>query len=348
MILYRKGRHLRVRRVAAPEPPFWFATAVAPYSARRAQPVAIDYLDLRASSAARLEVSVCETVADDLERSKTLDEPVLVDAAESAEQFFRRGDEALAHCTANGLAALFLTSTHGALPSNARPGSSVVIATWPLDLAALEPLFSAAHDEGMAWGAAVPILYPATTELGALRDAADLASRYGASFLASIPLESDATAKHALAQTLAVDDDDEAYAMLFHNDLEPVIVATERHIAALAAERGMADFIVPPHSDRKSNWNAAVLLTLTAARMIAMEREIELAGTMARSARAVAELDKPIERIAAAAPLSIVQSIDEVSVDILGDWLADGRSPFVERINNEWRLRRDAGLENSE
>jgi hypothetical protein len=106
----------------------------------------------------------------------------------------------------------------------------------------------------------------------------------------------------------------------------------------------MNDFAVPPYWERKSNWNAAVLLTLTATRMIAMERDVELAGVIARSARAVAELDKPIERIAEAASLSIVESLDEASVDILTEWLESGRAAFVERINKEWRLRRDAGV----
>ena len=56
MIIYRKGGTLRVRRSPAPEPPWWFATAVSPYSARRAMPVSIDYLDLRATSSDRVEV----------------------------------------------------------------------------------------------------------------------------------------------------------------------------------------------------------------------------------------------------------------------------------------------------
>ena len=47
MIVYRKSSQLRVRRAAAPEPPFWGATTIAPYGARRAAPVAIDYIDLR-------------------------------------------------------------------------------------------------------------------------------------------------------------------------------------------------------------------------------------------------------------------------------------------------------------
>ena len=46
MILYRKGASLRVRRAAAPAAPFWCATTIAPYAAKRAAPIAIDYLTL--------------------------------------------------------------------------------------------------------------------------------------------------------------------------------------------------------------------------------------------------------------------------------------------------------------
>jgi hypothetical protein len=106
----------------------------------------------------------------------------------------------------------------------------------------------------------------------------------------------------------------------------------------------MADFIAPPRWEERTNWNAAVLLTLTATRMLAMASDIELAGTIARSARLVASLEKPLERIAEAASLGIVEGLDEASADILSDWLAGARSPFVERVNREWRLRRDAGM----
>ena len=89
---------------------------------------------------------------------------------------------------------------------------------------------------------------------------------------------------------------------------------------------------------------ACLLLTLTASRMMAMDHEPEIAGMLARSARAVAELDKPVARIAEAASLAIVESLDDISVDVLTEWVA-GRSPaFVERVNREWRLRRDAGI----
>lgn len=338
MIIYRKGGSLRVRRTNVPEPPYWCATTIAPYSSRRGSPVAIDYIDLRASFSERLEVTVADNVTDELERSRTkLVGPVLIEAADFSEAVFGRGHEALVFCEAQGLAALYLVSTRGELPSSS---STVVISAWPLDFDRLDSLFAGAK---VPWGVAVPIIFPVTTDLAALEQLSEMAASRGAQFFASLPLEVDPTAKQAIAKSLSLAGDDETFEMLFHANLEPLHTATERHIAALAAERGLHDFIVPPRWEERSNWNAAVLLTMTAARMIAMERDIELAGTLARSARIVAELDKPLERIAEAASLSIVD-IDEVSVDVLSDWLAEGKSAFVERINEEWRLRRDIGL----
>jgi hypothetical protein len=330
VILYRKSANLRIKRASSPAPPFWFATAIAPYSARRASPVAIDYLDLIASEVGRAEVSVCDSVSRELEGAR-ISEPVLIEATELAEMIFRRGEEALKFCPD----ALHLVSTRGAVPEQ-RSGV-LAIATWPLEFERLEKLFMAA--KGLHWGAAVPVMHPVTTDLEALERLADLAREHGASFFASIAIDIDPTAKQVIAAS-----NEEAYALLFHGGAEALHVATERHIAALAAERGMIDFIPPPRRELKSNWNAAVLLTLIAARMIAMDHDLELAGTIARSARVVAELDKPIERVAEAASLSIVESLDEASIDILTEWLENDRATFAEKINREWRLRRDAGL----
>jgi hypothetical protein len=342
LILYRKSQQLRIQRSAIPAPPFWAATAIAPYGPRRAAPIAIDYLGLRASWSDRLEVNVCEDVRDELERSPRIAEPALIDAAEFAEVVFRRGEEALRFCCDSGTTAMQLVSTRGTLPASACDRATVVIATWPVDFPRLEEMFAAAR--GMRWGAAIPVIFPATTNLGTLRDIADLAHEHGAMFLAALPLELDATARKAIAETLSPTDDRESYEMLFHADLEPVQTATERHVAALAAEIGVADFVVPPRWNERSNWNAAILLTLTASRMIAMKRDVEIASRIARSARAVAQLDKPLERIAAAASLGIVESLDDISVDILTDWLETGRSTYVDHINKQWRLRRDVGV----
>ena len=300
MILYRKTPQLRIRRAAAPEPPYWAATTIAPYASRRATPIAIDYLDLRATAADKLEVTVC----DRIDLPARIDAPVLIDATGNAETVFGRGAEiasAIPH-------AMLLTS--GDIP----------------------------HTVRTATGVAIPVMHPLTTNLDTLNEIALKAKESGASFLASFTIELDATAKNVLAT------DDETYEMLFHADLDPIHTATERHIAALAAEHGMADFIIPPKWEERSNWNAAIALTLAASRMIAMEHDLELAGTLARSARIVAELDKPIERIAESASLAIIEALDEASVDILTEWVDSGSAAFLRGIDERWRLRRDHGL----
>ena len=310
MILYRKGPQLRLRRAAAPAAPFWAATTISPYSAKRATPVAIDYVALRASGAERLEVTVCQNVVDELERARMIEGPVLIDATENAEEVFRRGEDARAWCEERGLAAQVLTSRGHV----------------------------ARLTDGERFGIAVPVLFPLTTDLALLESIADAAHEEGAAFFAAIPIESEPTANQAIAQTMLFDDD--LYAMLFHSDLGPIQVATERHIAALAAERGMADFILPPRWEERSNWNAAVLLTLVASRMIAMELDLDLAGVLARSARTIAELDKPLTRIAESASLSIIGGIDETTVEILTSWVSTGSAAFAEYVSERWRLRR--------
>jgi hypothetical protein len=338
VILYRKAAPLRVRRSAAPEPPFWCASAVAPYSAKRATPIAIDYLALRATGVAdKLEVTVCEDVQDELERTRILIEPILIDAAENTEVVFRRGEQLL---ELGAGASVYLTSTRGALPTRAYDDAVTVIAAWPLELARLEQLFAEARERGLRWGVAVPVLYPVTTELAALSALADSAK--GAAFFAALSIEVEPTAKQALAQSLNLDAEDDRYAMLFHSALEPLHLATERHIAALAEERGMTDFIVPPRWDERSNWNAAVLLTLAASRMIAMELDLDLAGTIARSARVIAELDKPLVRIAESANLSIIGGLDATSAEALTSWIAGESPAFLDFVNEQWRMHRDA------
>ena len=339
MIIYRKAQQLRMQRSAIPEPPFWAATIIAPYGAKRAAPIAIDYLELRASYSERMEVTVCDDVRDELERAAQIAEPALIEASEFAEVVFRRGEEALRFCCDAEATAIHLISTRGVLPRAACERAVVVIAAWPVELPRLQTLFGAARERRMRWGVAVPVMFPATTNLETLRAVADAANEHGAMFLAALPVELDATARKAIAA------DREDYELLFHGDIEPIQVATERHIAALAADIGVADFILPPRWENKSNWNAAVLLTLVASRMIAMKRDVEIASRIARSARVVAQLDKPLQRIANAANLSIIESLDDISVDVLSDWLESGRSAFVDHVDKQWRLRRDVGVE---
>jgi len=338
LIVYRKSTQLRIRRAAAPEPPFWCATTIAPYSARRGSPVSIDYIDFRASGSERLEVNVSERPAVELDRATRIFAPVLIESSEFAEEVFRRGEEIVEFCRERMLRTVQLISTSGAIAERAQ-ADSLVVAAWPLDLERLDRL--AASVKG-PWGIAVPVMFPVTTSLDALGELADLAKKHGAGFLASIPVVIEPTAKQAIARTLALDGDDETYAMLFHYELEGIHIATERHIAALAADAGMADFIVPPDWNERTNWNAAILLTLAATRLLTMEEDVDLAAQLARSARVVADLDKPLTRIAEAASLGIVEAIDEVSVDILSEWVETGRSRYVDRVNARWRLRRVA------
>lgn len=339
MILYRKGAPLRVRRTAAPAAPFWSATAVAPYGAKRSEPVAIDYLTLRAVGVAeKLEVGVSDGVRDELERARAMAGPVLIDAAEGAEIVFHRGAATLAYCEEQRLSAVYLTSTRGTLPAHVSEDTTIVISAWPPELPRLERLFGEARERGLRWGVAVPVLFPVTTDLAALDALAELAQ--GASFFAAIGVEVEPTAKQALARSLNLDADDDRYAMLFHGSLEPLHIATERHIAMLADERGMADFILPPRWEERSNWNAAVLLTLAASRMIAMELDLDLAGTIARSARVIAELDKPLVRVAESASLSIIGGLDETSAEALTAWVGGELPAFLEFVNEQWRMRR--------
>jgi hypothetical protein len=341
LIVYRKTTQVRVRRSAVPEPPWWYATAVAPYGTRRAAPVSIDYLDLRASWSERMDVWVTDDPRDELERLATrLEPPVLIEASEFSETIFHRGREIAELVAEWRLPSTMLVSTRGEIEAAA--AETIALAAWPVDLERLAS--QAAGLRGRAWGMVIPVMFPATTDLAALESLCVMAANNAAQFFAAIPIELDATAKQAMARSLTLPEDEETYQHLFHADLEPVHTATERHIAALAAGAGIADFIVPPGWPARTNWNAAVLLALTATRMLAMQSDTELAGTIARSARTVACLDKPVARIVEAASLAIVETLDEASVDILTDWITTGRSTFVERVNEQWRLRRDAGM----
>lgn len=292
--------------------------------------MAVDYLSLRASGAERLEVTVSDRVRDELDRARVIEGPVLIDAAENAEVVFRRGAEALAWCEEQGLSTLTLVSSRAAWPER----GEVVVASWPPDPRVFEPA------QGRRWGVAVPVIFPVTTELVLLERLADEAQRHGARYFAAVAIDVEPTARQAIAHSLDLTADDDLYATLFHSGVSPIQLATERHIAALAHERNLADFILPPRWEERSNWNASALLTRTASRMIAMELDLDLAGRIARSARAIAELDKPLTRVAEAASLSIVGGVDEISAAALTEWLATGSASFVDGVDERWRSRR--------
>ena len=150
MIIYRKAQpQLRIQRSAIPEPPFWAATKIAPYSARRAEPIAIDYLDMRATHAERLEVAVSNDVRDELERAPRLHVPVVIDAAEASELVFRRGEAALRFCCDHELGAVHLVSTRGALPSASCARATLVVAASPFELLPLREMMRDAHARRM-------------------------------------------------------------------------------------------------------------------------------------------------------------------------------------------------------
>ena len=174
----------------------WFITK------RRAAPIAIDYVDLRASCAERFEVSVCEDVRDDLERSTArhpLHAPLLIDATEFAEVIFGRGEEAMQFASEQQVAATQLISTRGAIPKAVAEDAVIAIAAWPLEFDRIEALFADAKERGVRWGVVIPIIFPVTTDFAALSQLAELAKTYGASFFAGVSVELDATARNALA-----------------------------------------------------------------------------------------------------------------------------------------------------
>jgi hypothetical protein len=343
LIVYRKTPSLRIVRAQSPQPPFWAATAIAPYGGRRGSPISIDYLELRASYSERLEVTVCDQPAEELSRWRvrhSLRSPLLIEASEFAEVVFRRGDELMEICSGDGERITLLISANGVLPRSISPGTVLAVSMWPLDFLRIERLARAAEASGALWGAVVPVIHPVTTTLEALSDLAAIVASANGRFLAAVPLEVEPTARQAIARTLDSADSEESYSSLFHGDLETIHVGTERHIAALAASHGLRDS-VPLPGEGTSNWGASAFLMLAASRMLAMKRDTELGWTILRSASAVAQLEKPIARIAEAASLAIVESLDPASVEILTEYLETGASAFTDRIHALWRLRRD-------
>ncbi len=341
MIVYRKGATLRLLRHTAPDPPFWAAGTVLPYSTRRTAPVAIDWVNLIASGIDNETVEVAEAPGESIARSPYLHSPLLVDATGPGELIYRRGEQAARAAVAAGLTLLELITADGTIPAIQSELLTVAIAAWPADPERIASQAKEAAAAGIRFGVVIPVIPPETTELALLEAIADVAHGAGARFLAAVPIDLEPTARHALAASRELDD--EAFAALFESDLELLTVSTERHIAALARERGLDD-LVRIDVRRPSNWPAAAALASTANRMIRMDRDVELGWEILRASRTVAALGKPLERIANAASLSIIEPIDPMIAGALEEWLERGSSELMEDVDRDWRLRRDYGV----
>lgn len=341
MIVYRKGETLRLLRHTAPDPPFWAAGTVLPYSPKRTTPLAIDWVNLLATGSESEQVDVAEAPGETIARSPYLRSPLLVDATGPGELVYRRGEESARAALEGGLTLIHLITTDGAVPEIRSAALTLAIAAWPPSREALESLAARAAARDIRFGVVIPVIPPETTDLSLLESIADIAKRNGARFLAAVPIDLEPTARHALAAARELDD--EAFAALFESDLDLLTVATERHIAALARERGLDD-LVRIDLPRPSNWSAAAALASTANRMIRMDRDVELGWEILRASRTVAALGKPLERIADAASLSIIEPIDPMIAAALEEWLESGTSELMEEIDQAWRLRRDYGV----
>ncbi|MBI2212790.1 MAG: hypothetical protein HYU52_04015 [Acidobacteria bacterium] len=336
MITYQKVSQLRLERATWPQAPFWQATTVAPYGAPRGHDIAVNYLTLTATGKAKREITVTRSVAGRLEREQRLDEPVLVESADATETVFRRGEEALRILQSRSIRTMQLISTAGRLPAiEPATTSSVVISCWPLLVGDLSRLFRRASVAGFQWGALVPAILPPEVAEESLREIADLAAENGALFLASAPLDLDISARHTLAAMLGGDTG--AWQSMFDTDRDDESVDTERLVAKLAHERSIGDRVTTPGLTPYGNWSAAIRLSVAGARLLRLKRDVELGWTLLRSAKLVAQLHKPIDRIAAAASLSIIQSLDPTSVAALEAWLRRDDTSFFDEIDEDWR-----------
>ena len=336
MITHQKISQLRLERATHPQAPFWQATTVAPYGAPRGHGVAVNYLTLTASGKAKREVTVTGAVAGQLEREQRLDEPVLVESADATETIFRRGEEAMRVLQSRGVRAMQLISTTGRVPGlEPAETTSVVISCWPLLAGDLSRLFHRAAETGVRWGALIPAMIPAKGCADTLREIADVAAEQGASFLASAPIDLDNAAKHAIAAMLG--GDPESWQSMFDRDWEDESVDIERLVAKLAFERSLEDRVTIPGLAPYGNWSAAIRLSVAGTRLLGLRRDVELGWTLLRSAKLVAQLHKPVDRIAAAASLSIIQALDITSVAALEAWLRSDDTTFFDEIDSDWR-----------
>lgn len=346
MISWVKAAQLRIERVPAPHPPFCCASIVSPYATRREAPLSIDLVKLTAHAFDRGEVRVATDAADLLSREeelRSLPAPVLVDATGFAESVFARGVAAAEYLAARGTDTVLAVSSASTIPLPGIGRSVAVIETWPPDIAEIEAAFSRAR--GLEWGVFVPVIFPATTDLALLTRIADAAKEAGARFLSCAAIELDAPARRGVAELLGDALDEESYESMFHDDVDVITLATERHIAALACEREMDDYVPPVEAGQRDNWSAASHLARVGSRMVRMDEDVEAGWSCIRSAAALAQLEKPLERIAQAADVSIVKSIEPAAADALREWLREGASALGRAVDGKWRLRRDYAVD---
>ncbi len=347
MLTYRNVKKLRVRKFTRPEAPLWPAVLVHPYGGPSDAPVFIDVAQLRASSVERSDIEVADDVVDLLSREQIQSPfrvPIAIESTGLAESVFRKGEAAARHQLEQGGSVTQVVSTEGAVPAITDDRFVLVISTWPFHLGALEEMFQEASAAGLSrWGVWIPVIYPVTTDLVKLERLADVMAKHGGTFLAASSIDVSQTAKSAIAREIDEEMDDEMYDVLFHADPEPLALATERHVAALAHERGLDDLVPLPGAQERSNWAAAILLTSAGSRLARMKADPELGWTLLRSAAAIAGLSKPISIIAGSAPLSIIEGLDPLAAEALEAWLNGQPPTLLDEVNAEWRLRRDAG-----
>lgn len=306
---------------------------MSPYTFPRSAPLAIDFTEALATAPSRIDVGVAASPVDAIERERLLRGPVLIDATGTAETVYGCGG-AIASSLPTTEPLLFLASAEG----GAAPVTNAVnlLVAWPLDFDRIEAAASAFA--ATRWGLVVPLLPALTSTKQVTERLVSLAHAHGAEFVAGEPLDIDAAARNTIASMVGADE--ELFTTIFdERDLE--IVSAERHLAALAVELGMNDALPMSIFGDATNWSGAVLLVQTATRMFRMEHEVELAWALQRSARLIATLSKPISLIAETASLSIIEGLDDASLDILDEWLGGQRPAFVEEIHRRWRLRRD-------
>lgn len=339
MIRYTIEGRVRFHQNREMQQPFWQATTVHLYSPDvRSVPLGIDFVRLKASAHRSIEVAVPRTLEGlDLDR---LPSPVLIDAWGPEELIYRRGD-ALLHELSSDARPMLLLSSDGDVPREMSAVLPLLIVTaWPLDLVALESIAERASEAGLEWGILIPVIFPITTNLDAIETISRTARQHGASFMASSSIELDPKARGAVA-SMCDDLDEETWATLFDADLDRIHLATERHIASLAHELGIADTIAPPLGESRSNRAAAIFLSRIGARMVRMDHDVELGWKFLKASGRIATLDKEIARIASTAHVTILPELEEEMIsEVVEQWLESGSAEFADHIDDKWRVKR--------